>query len=159
MTVDQPEFGRWIPGMEGKWAATEDGLIWSKPRRRTKGGFMALTPTGRTGHLVVRLARKTYYVHVLIAATHLGPRPEGQQVRHLDGNPPNNHVTNLAYGTAREQRLDDVRNGVHNHSKKTHCIRGHEFTPENTRVYRGRRSCRACHRQHDQAYRDRKEAA
>lgn len=29
---------------------------------------------------------------------------------------------------------------------KTHCQRGHEFTPENTRTYRGHRYCRACNR-------------
>lgn len=33
---------------------------------------------------------------------------------------------------------------------KTHCIRGHEFTPENTyRTRKGGRVCRACHRVHD----------
>lgn len=27
---------------------------------------------------------------------------------------------------------------------QTHCKRGHEFTPENTRIYRGMRVCRRC---------------
>jgi WhiB family redox-sensing transcriptional regulator len=30
---------------------------------------------------------------------------------------------------------------------KTHCKRGHEFTPENTRWSNGHRSCRACYNQ------------
>jgi hypothetical protein len=35
----------------------------------------------------------------------------------------------------------------HFHKNKTACLRGHEFTPENTRVdKRGKRSCRACYR-------------
>lgn len=29
---------------------------------------------------------------------------------------------------------------------KTHCLRGHEFTPVNTRVYSGRRHCMECKR-------------
>jgi hypothetical protein len=29
---------------------------------------------------------------------------------------------------------------------KTHCLRGHEFTEENTFVFRGHRQCRACKR-------------
>lgn len=34
------------------------------------------------------------------------------------------------------------------HSQKTHCIRGHEFTPENTRHRKtGARVCRACERE------------
>jgi hypothetical protein len=33
------------------------------------------------------------------------------------------------------------------HARKTHCIHGHEFTPENTRIKRdGSRNCRACDR-------------
>ena len=35
---------------------------------------------------------------------------------------------------------------VHNPHPKTHCKHGHEFTTENTYVYRARRQCRACHR-------------
>lgn len=31
---------------------------------------------------------------------------------------------------------------------KPQCLRGHLFTPENTRIYRGKRCCRACHRWH-----------
>ena len=29
---------------------------------------------------------------------------------------------------------------------QTHCLRGHEFTEENTYLYRGKRRCRACNR-------------
>lgn len=36
--------------------------------------------------------------------------------------------------------------------KKTHCKAGHKFTPENTRLYQGKRYCRTC-------IRDRKRAA
>lgn len=33
-------------------------------------------------------------------------------------------------------------------AKKTHCVNGHEFTPENTRLLgRGERACRACGRE------------
>lgn len=30
---------------------------------------------------------------------------------------------------------------------KTHCLRNHEYTPENTRLSNGHRSCRACYNQ------------
>lgn len=32
---------------------------------------------------------------------------------------------------------------------KSHCSRGHEFTEENTRIYRERRHCRECNRARD----------
>ena len=31
-------------------------------------------------------------------------------------------------------------------AQKTHCIRGHLFDESNTRIYRGRRSCKICAR-------------
>lgn len=38
---------------------------------------------------------------------------------------------------------------------KTHCIRGHEYTPENTAIVRGgkARACRACKRERQRGYR------
>lgn len=37
-------------------------------------------------------------------------------------------------------------------ARKTHCLRGHAFTPENTKNKRGRRICRTCRRQHKREY-------
>lgn len=39
-------------------------------------------------------------------------------------------------------------------AKKTHCKRGHEFTPENTRTSGRSRSCRACQREHMRKWRE-----
>lgn len=45
-------------------------------------------------------------------------------------------------------------------ARKTHCIRGHEFNEENTRIDpRGGRMCKACGRMHDANRRKRKTAA
>lgn len=41
----------------------------------------------------------------------VGPRPEKAEIRHLDGNPSNNTLENLAYGTARENKNDMIRHG------------------------------------------------
>lgn len=51
------------------------------------------------------------------------------------------------------------------HARKTHCVNGHEFTPENTYVYvwrrtqRPRRMCRQCMHDRDLAKRQQKESA
>jgi hypothetical protein len=39
-------------------------------------------------------------------------------------------------------------------AKKTHCVHGHEFTPENTIVGPNGRRCRTCRRAHDRGRRD-----
>jgi HNH endonuclease len=38
------------------------------------------------------------------------------------------------------------------HARKTHCIHGHEFTPENTFTNRGWRECRPCTRAYKKRY-------
>lgn len=44
--------------------------------------------------------------------------------------------------------------GWHNGSEyQTHCLRGHEFTLENTYLYRGARTCRQCRREYMRARR------
>jgi len=39
----------------------------------------------------------------------IGPYPPGQETRHLDGDPLNNSVGNLCYGTRAENMQDRVR--------------------------------------------------
>jgi hypothetical protein len=47
----------------------------------------------------------------LVALAFLGPCPDGQEVRHLDGDPLNNRVDNLEYGSRTENILDVYRIG------------------------------------------------
>lgn len=46
----------------------------------------------------------------------------------------------------------------HARSSWTHCSRGHEFTPENTYVFRGGRQCRECNRRRSREYQARRRA-
>lgn len=74
------------------------------------------------GYPMVRVDGRTRKVHVLVAAAFLGPRPfAGAVVRHLDGNPSNNNVENLAYGTPSENVLDgyDYRGYLKRNQKLT----------------------------------------
>jgi hypothetical protein len=80
-----------------------------------------------------------------------GPRPEpAYHARHLDGNPQNNALANLAWGTRQENWEDRRSHGRDVYSAKTHCKRGHPFDEANTRIkykpngsFRGRQ-CEAC---------------
>lgn len=65
---------------------------------------------------------------------------------------------NLRWDTRGGNMRDAVEHGTHNHARKTHCIHGHEFTPENTRTYTFpngvvARFCRACKRNSNLKYR------
>ena len=91
---------------------------------------------------------KALALHVLIAETFMGPRPEGKQVDHKDGNRAHNCAANLQYLTSRENTLRG-KSLVARNSKATHCVNGHPFDEKNTRYGKGRngytrRACRAC---------------
>jgi hypothetical protein len=49
---------------------------------------------------------KRFYVHTLVLTAFRGPRQEGQECRHLDGNPLNNNLSNLEWGTYWDNRAD-----------------------------------------------------
>ena len=52
--------------------------------------------------------------------------------------------SHLREDTASSNIKDLVRAGNHNNARKTHCKHGHEYTPENIYVNKGRRLCRTC---------------
>lgn len=54
----------------------------------------------------------TRLVAPLVADAFNGPKPNGQVVRHLDGDKANNHYANLAYGTPSENELDKRLHGT-----------------------------------------------
>lgn len=58
-------------------------------------------------------------------------------------NPDHLHIT-----THSQNILESVASGTHNTASVTHCPKGHEYTPENTYLYKNRqhRECRTCKR-------------
>jgi HNH endonuclease/NUMOD4 motif len=160
---------RWLPVVdwEGLYEVSDLGRVRSLPRRgnstpqsrkRTYGGqILKPVPINESGHLSVTLCRnrtsKQFLVHRLVLAAFTGPCPEGQEVRHLDGDPSDNTLEHLAYGTRQENMLDVLRYGTHHNTAKTRCKYGHEYTPENTRIgSRGDRNCRECARTRGREY-------
>ena len=51
------------------------------------------------------------FVHRLVLEAFVGPRPDGMQARHLDGNRSNNTPANLRWGTGKQNGEDRVRHG------------------------------------------------
>lgn len=61
------------------------------------------------------------WIHQLVLAAFVGPRPEGMEVAHENGDPQDNRLTNLSYKTKNGNMLDSVRHGTHRNSRKTNC--------------------------------------
>jgi hypothetical protein len=81
----------------------------------------------------------------LVLETFVGPRPPGLEMCHRDDDPWHNALPNLYWGTRSENRQDLVRNGRHNHARKTHCKYDHPLSGPNLYVTKqGWRQCRAC---------------
>ncbi len=76
----------------------------------TKNGYKLVDLYGEGG------ARKKFLVHRLVAAAWIGPRPDGLDVNHKDGNKENNHYGNLEYMTRSDNMLHASRNGLVNYA-------------------------------------------
>jgi hypothetical protein len=103
----------------------------------TKNGYgCILTPDGRQ--------RKA---HRVIYELLVGPVPADKVMDHLCRNKLCVNPAHLEVVTNKENVLRGIGRSAVN-SRKTHCINGHKFTTENTRLdSRGKRVCRACFRE------------
>ena len=134
-----------------RYSVDAETLCWLWTGRRDMRGY------GR--------ADRQRYAHRLFYAEHIGPLDGATPLHHLCEvrrcvNPwhlvqltPEQHAAlhpetmERARSLAAEQKL-----------ARTHCARGHEWTPENTYLGRadGARQCRACNRDKQTRYRERK---
>lgn len=161
MADTQPTNEQWrdIPGWEGLYQVSDLGRVRSLDRPvihkngmiQNRQGKLLRFAVMQRGHLRVSLSRdgKTVrkYVHQLVVESFIGAFPEGTETLHADGDPANNHVSNLRAGSRSENVLDMVSHGDHVQARKTHCAQGHPYSPENTRLVKGKwRECKTCRR-------------
>lgn len=104
------------------YAVGSDGTVWSCRRGGRWGVFYSTTwqikkvfPNAK-GYLVAQIryadgAPSNNYVHKLVLLSFVGPRPEGMECRHLDGNNQNNNLSNIEWNTPEVNRLDRVLHG------------------------------------------------
>lgn len=107
----------WLPvvGHPG-YIVSDHGQVRS-PRRALPG--YAKPPYG---YIMVSLGlpKKNRPIHQLVLEAFVGPRPPGQQGRHLDGNTANNRLTNLDWGTPKKNSQDRITHGTQNHGEAFH---------------------------------------
>lgn len=121
------EVWRAVPGYEGRYEVSDLGRVRSLDRtvelirlgktttRRRKGVVLSpgLTPEG---YLLVVLHRddggSTRRVHRLVLEAFVGPAPSGTQALHGDGDEGNCRLSNLRWGTPKENSADAIRHGT-----------------------------------------------
>lgn len=136
---------RWDANIEarfmGKVAKDGDTGCWNWTGVLTPGGYGQFS-----------IDNRHYAAHRLLSVKsgrEIGP---GLVCDHLCRNRRCVNPAHIDIVTTRENILRGIA-GELNRAKGaavTHCVRGHEYTPENTRMNKGRRSCRAC----DKVYSD-----
>lgn len=119
---------RWLPiaGFEGYYEVSDLGRIralFKVPRKALPPRILGdkLKPTGRIPYWQVTLCAppgrerglfRHALIHQLVLEAFVGLAPEGMECRHLDGDPDNNFLSNLAWGTRTENAQDSIRHGT-----------------------------------------------
>src|SRR5262245_15574121 len=104
---------RWlpVPGWEALYEVSDLGQVRSMDRITVRSDGKAQPFRGRVLRLLTRsLVYKAVFlhdrerieqrsVHHLVLEAFVGPRPSGMEARHLNDDPSDNRLVNLAYGT------------------------------------------------------------
>lgn len=157
-----------IKSYEGVYEVSSHGRVRSLDRVMVNSdgkshrlrGKQICPSTGKYGHKRVVLyspgrPAETWQVHSLVLRAFVSERPDGLICRHLDGNPANNRLGNLTWGTPSENMYDKARHGVDHQRNKTHCPLGHPLQEPNLqerKIKVGWRCCKACHQARSDNY-------
>lgn len=105
---------RFAPGYE----VNEAGIVRrALPGRKTYPGKVISPTKHHFGYPRIKLTidrkHKTFELHTLMLLVFAGPKPFPKaEARHLDGNPANNHISNLAWSTHRKNEADKRLHGT-----------------------------------------------
>ncbi len=121
----------------------DDGSVWSCikmiPQKGGRFGFKSKIGKRRLrrlqpgtnnrgdGYGLVVLRRKgrsyTRTIHRLVLETFIGLRPPGCQCRHLDGNTSNSCLSNLQWGSPKENAADKYAHGTQQYGESHHRLK------------------------------------
>lgn len=96
-----------MKGFEDKYLISDYGRIISKRRNEKRKGMrfydnkesFLVCPTGSNGYRKVCINRKHYNIHRLVAINFISNPNNYPVINHKDGNPLNNHISNLEWCT------------------------------------------------------------
>lgn len=157
MNIGDAEEWRPVVGHFGAYEVSDRGRVRSLDRtvvhrtgfRQRRRGQVRKSVRQKNGYFSVLLPDRRRYVHILVLEAFVGPCPPGHETLHHDGDPSNNDLTNLRYGTPSENAYDKIRHGRHVPLNRVQCPRRHPLDSPNLTPWAlrdGRRSCLACER-------------
>lgn len=130
-------------------AVNSETGCWEWQRAKNQHGY------GRVGQ-----DGKNRFAHRVSYEAFVGPIPDGLNVCHRCNNKGCVNPEHLYAASQRQNIIDAWRDGLKERTReksresfaakvnerrtRTHCTHGHEYTAENTYLYRGYRHCRAC---------------
>lgn len=132
---------------EGKYLRAAHDVCWTWIAGKNKEGY---------GEIKAESGNRKLKAHRVSFEIHKGKIPDGLVVDHICKNPSCVNPIHLRAITKTENTM--IGDGFYAvNGRKTHCINGHEFTPENTIKHSGGgRRCLACKRIKHQEYKKRK---
>lgn len=152
------EAWRPVRGYEGLYEVSDQGRVRSLDRivgaarggtKRMKSRVLQPRPLKR-GYQRVSLSRdgrpRDVYIHRLVAEAFLGECPPGSEVCHRNGDPGDNRVLNLRWGSHGSNVQDTVTHGRHGMRNRVKCPAGHPLERPNLSRSSTSRHCLACHR-------------
>lgn len=109
------------------WFETQYTGYWVNTRGEVKGKrgkLLAVWQQQRGGYPAVKISNgrsdtKTICVHTLVLTTFIGPRPDGMEACHRNGDPTDNRVENLYWGTKSDNMQDMLRHETYAKTRPT----------------------------------------
>ncbi len=131
-----------MPDIERFWTLVDrsggPNACWPWTKTLTKAGY------GRFRvHPKTYLATRWIMAHILGRPLRWDDEVQEYVCHHCD-NPPCVNPRHLYVGDQSTNMHDCSERGRHYWARKTHCPQGHPYTPENTYLHGGRRTCRTC---------------
>lgn len=107
-----------VVGFEGLYRVSDLGNVLTVKT----GNLKKATVTGQDERPFVLLWRNNRpnlrRIHRLVIEAFVGPRPDGMECCHNDGNPANNQLRNLRWDTSKNNHADKIRHGTTNRGER-----------------------------------------
>lgn len=120
--------------------------FWNKVQVQPNGCWVWKASLFSTGYGCFNVDGRIAKAHRFAYEVCVCPVPDNKQLDHLCRNRACVNLAHLEIVTHQENTLRGVGLTAQN-ARKTHCPQGHPYDEVNTKVYDGRRYCRACRRE------------